>query len=98
MTPERTMMISREEIHKEKMRLCLMDIVQALEEKGYDPISQISGYLMTGDPAYITSYKNARSKIQQFQPSEIVEMVLKEYIEDSLGKPSKAIRRWRSEC
>ena len=52
----------------------------ALTEKGYNPVNQIVGYIMSGDPTYITSYQNARSTIMKVERDELVEEMLKEYI------------------
>ena len=51
-----------------------------MAEKGYNPINQIVGYIMSGDPTYITSYKNARSLIMKVERDELVEEVLKDYV------------------
>ena len=60
-----------------------MDIVYtAMEEKGYNPVNQIVGYSMSGDPTYITSYKGARSMIMKVERDELVEELLKEYIKN----------------
>lgn len=53
----------------------------ALTEKGYDPVSQIVGYVMSGDPTYITSHRGARSLIMKVERDEILEELLKDYIE-----------------
>jgi len=59
----------------------VLDIVyQALTEKGYNPVNQIVGYIMSGDPTYITSHRNARSLIMKVERDELVEEILKEYI------------------
>ena len=58
-------------------------VYDALAEKGYNPVSQVVGYIMSGDPTYITSYKNARSLIMKVERDELVEEVLKTYIEDN---------------
>jgi len=58
----------------------LKDVYTALEEKGYDPINQIVGYLLSGDPAYITSYSDARSKIRKMDRDELVEELLRAYL------------------
>ena len=55
----------------------------ALTEKGYNPVSQIVGYIMSGDPTYITSHKNARSLIMKVERDELVEELLTEYIRHS---------------
>lgn len=55
-------------------------VYDAMVEKGYNPINQIVGYIMSGDPTYITSHKNARSLIMKVERDELVEELLKEYI------------------
>ena len=55
-------------------------VYEALAEKGYNPVNQIVGYIMSGDPTYITSYQNARSTIMKVERDELVEEMLKEYI------------------
>lgn len=62
----------------------LEDVYTALSEKGYNPVSQIVGYIMSGDPTYITSYKNARSLIMKAERDEIIEVLLDHYIETKL--------------
>ncbi|MCR5468990.1 MAG: IreB family regulatory phosphoprotein [Lachnospiraceae bacterium] len=58
----------------------LETVYQALDEKGYNPVNQIVGYIMSGDPTYITSHNNARSLIMKVERDEIVEELLKQYI------------------
>lgn len=58
-------------------------VYKALKEKGYNPVNQIVGYIMSGDPIYITSHNNARSLIMKVERDELVEEVLKTYIENS---------------
>ena len=55
-------------------------VYSALREKGYNPVNQIVGYIMSGDPTYITSHKNARSLIMKVERDELVEEVLRWYI------------------
>ena len=55
-------------------------VYKAMAEKGYNPVNQIVGYIMSGDPTYITSHKNARSMIMKVERDELVEELLKEYI------------------
>lgn len=62
----------------------LAQVYNALSEKGYNPVSQIVGYVMSGDPTYITSYKNARSLIMKAERDEIIEVLLENYIETRL--------------
>ena len=59
----------------------IAQIYEALTEKGYNPVNQIVGYIMSGDPTYITSHKNARSLIMKVERDELVEEMLKNYIE-----------------
>ena len=62
----------------------VLDLVYtAMDEKGYNPVNQIVGYIMSGDPTYITSHNNARSLIMKVERDELVEEVLKTYIENS---------------
>jgi uncharacterized protein (UPF0297 family) len=55
-------------------------VYQALSEKGYNPVNQIVGYIMSGDPTYITSHNNARSLIMKVERDELVEEILRSYI------------------
>lgn len=55
-------------------------VYNAMAEKGYNPVNQIVGYIMSGDPTYITSYKNARSMIMKVERDELVEELLRAYI------------------
>lgn len=61
----------------------LEDVYEALTEKGYNPVNQVVGYIMSGDPTYITSYKNARSLIMKVERDELVEEMLTEYIKNN---------------
>jgi len=61
-------------------KLVLSTVYEALNEKGYNPVNQIVGYIMSGDPTYITSHKNARSLIMKVERDELVEELLTEYI------------------
>jgi uncharacterized protein (UPF0297 family) len=60
------------------------EVYEALNEKGYNPVNQIVGYIMSGDPTYITSYKNARSLIMKVERDEIIEVLLENYIDTRL--------------
>lgn len=62
------------------VKLVLETVYQALVEKGYNPVNQIVGYIMSGDPTYITSHNNARSLIMKVERDELVEEMLTEYI------------------
>ena len=62
----------------------LKDVYEALTEKGYNPVNQIVGYIMSGDPTYITSHKNARSLIMKVERDEILEVLFEYYIDTQL--------------
>ena len=62
----------------------LEQVYRALTEKGYNPINQIVGYIMSGDPTYITSHKSARSLIMKVERDEILEELMKNYVETRL--------------
>ena len=59
-------------------------VYKALKEKGYNPVNQIVGYIMSGDPTYITSHKNARSLIMKVERDEILEVLFENYIDTQL--------------
>lgn len=62
----------------------IASVYQALTEKGYNPVNQIVGYVMSGDPTYITSHKGARSLIMKVERDEIIEELLENYINRNL--------------
>ena len=66
------------------VRVILSAVYEALNEKGYNPVDQIVGYIMSGDPTYITSYNGARSLVMKVERDEIVEELLKAYIRHEL--------------
>ncbi len=61
----------------------LAQVYTALAEKGYNPVSQLVGYIMSGDPTYVTSYKNARSLIMKAERDEIIEVLFEDYIKNN---------------
>lgn len=61
-------------------REVLNSVYQSLKEKGYNPISQLVGYLLSGDPAYITSHGNARNLIRKFERDELLEELIRSYL------------------
>ena len=63
-----------------KMRRILRTVFDALDEKGYNPINQIVGYLLTEDPTYITNYNNARSMICKIDRDELMQALVREYL------------------
>ena len=66
-----------QEIHR-----ILLTVYQALEEKGYNPINQIVGYILSEDPTYITNYNNARSLIRKLDRDELLQELVKKYLAD----------------
>ena len=81
MDSENTMYFNGAGSGKNSTREILQEVYQSLEEKGYDPISQIVGYLISGDPAYITSYHNARNLMKKIERDELIEELVKFYLE-----------------
>lgn len=79
MSQENTGLFKVQELDAEMTRLTLKEVYDALEERGYDPVNQIVGYLISGDPGYISSYKDARNKIQEIDRAKIVEILLVEF-------------------
>lgn len=71
--------VSKEEMPQAKE--VLLAAYQALEEKGYNPINQLVGYLLSGDPAYITSHNNARNLMRKLERDELLEELLRHYLE-----------------
>ncbi len=59
----------------------LEEVCDALKERGYNPINQIVGYLISGDPGYISNYKDSREKIMDFDRAEVVAIILEEYLD-----------------
>ena len=80
---ESTQMFRVEKEPETGVKVVLSTVYEALTEKGYNPISQIVGYIMSGDPTYITSHNNARSLIMKVERDELVEELLKQYIKSS---------------
>ena len=62
----------------------IASVYEALKEKGYNPVNQVVGYIMSGDPTYITSHKGARSLIMRVERDEIIEVLLEDYIKNNL--------------
>jgi len=76
-----TMKFSPEKEKDVEIREILREVHEALESKGYNAVNQMIGYLMSGDPTYITSHNNARSLIRKVERDEVVEALLKAYLE-----------------
>ncbi len=72
-----TTLYSIEEFDQALVEAILKEVFSALQERGYDPITQMAGYLMSGDPGYISSYKDARKKIVSIDRSRILDFLLR---------------------
>lgn len=66
----------------EQLSMCIIEVYHALQREGYNPAGQLTGYLISGDPTYITSKENARKKIQRIETYEILEVLLESYFEE----------------
>lgn len=77
---DETMMFKKIEEEMVTPEEVLKDVYHSLREKGYNPTNQLVGYLLSGDPTYITSYNNARTNIRRLERDEILEELVKEYI------------------
>lgn len=80
MEMDKTMNFKMESEKKIKTRETLKQVYDALAEKGYNPVNQIVGYILSGDPTYITSHKNARNIIRQIERDELLEKMVESYI------------------
>ena len=77
---DKTMSFEVEREENEKAQEIVKEVYEALVEKGYNPINQIVGYILSGDPTYITSYKDARNKIRQIERDELLEKMVRNFI------------------
>lgn len=77
---DETMSFDFNDNNKKEVSETLAIVYQALEEKGYNPINQIVGYLLSGDPAYIPRYQDARNLIRRHERDEIMEELVKDYL------------------
>ena len=80
MTDKTTLKFTVANDDKENMRRILRSVYEALTEKGYNPINQIVGYLLTEDPTYITNYNNARSMICKIDRDELMQALVRDYL------------------
>jgi len=80
MISDKTMNFKVERDNSIKTKEVLKEVYSALDEKGYNPINQIVGYILSGDPTYITSYNNARNLIRTVERDELLEKMVKYYI------------------
>lgn len=80
MVTDETVSFNVEKEKNTKTREILKEVYEALTEKGYNPINQLVGYILSGDPTYITNHNNARSLIRQVERDELLEQMVKSYI------------------
>ncbi|MFR5264010.1 IreB family regulatory phosphoprotein [Clostridium sp.] len=78
---ENTMQFNFNNDKKDLTKVILTDVYKALKEKGYNPVNQLVGYLISGDPTYITNYNGARALVRKLERDEILEEVMKAYLE-----------------
>ncbi len=78
---DKTIKFSIKEEHEREMRDSLQTVYNALKEKGYNPINQIVGYVLSEDPTYITTYNNARSIIRRIDRDELLQSLVKNYLD-----------------
>lgn len=79
---EETSMFNVQELKEEVILKMMQEVCDSLKVRGYDPMNQISGYLISGDPGYISSYNGAREKITSIDRSEIVKYMLESFMKD----------------
>ena len=77
---DKTMIFSVKDERDHEMKEILMTVYQALNEKGYNPINQLVGYILSEDPTYITTYNNARSLIRRIDRDELLQALVKNYL------------------
>ena len=77
---EDTKVYDSNEFQNEYVSDVVSEVAEILESRGYNPVNQIVGYLMSGDPGYISSYKEARTKILEFDRTKILEMLVEEFL------------------
>lgn len=78
---EETKVYNYEDFEEAIIEQTLKEVISILKERGYNPINQIVGYLISGDPGYISNHKEARSKLTKFDRSRILEIIIKKYLE-----------------
>lgn len=77
---DKTMIFSLDDNKDDQIKLTLNTVYRALEEKGYNPINQIVGYILSEDPTYITTYNNARNLISRIDRDDLLEALVKSYL------------------
>ena len=84
--PNKTIQYSIKDEREEEKRQTMLTVYNALKEKGYNPISQIVGYILSEDPTYITTHNNARSLIRRLDRDELLQALVKNYLKSSENK------------
>ena len=84
--PNKTIQFSIKDEREEEMRQTMLTVYNALNEKGYNPINQIVGYILSEDPTYITTHNNARSLIRRLDRDELLQALVKNYLKSSENK------------
>ena len=84
--PKKTIQFSIKDEREEEMRQTMLTVYNALKEKGYNPISQIVGYILSEDPTYITTHNNARNLIRRLDRDELLQALVKNYLKSSENK------------
>ena len=84
--PNKTIQFSIKDEREEEMRQTMLTVYNALKEKGYNPISQIVGYILSEDPTYITTHNKARSLIRRLDRDELLQALVKNYLKSSENK------------
>jgi uncharacterized protein (UPF0297 family) len=79
---QETMKIDLEKEERPEASEILLSVYNSLKEKGYNPVSQIVGYILSGDPTYITSHNNARSMIKKLERDDLLEELVKSYVKE----------------
>ena len=74
------MFTSPEKVQDKTLEMILQQVYHALEEKGYQPLDQMVGYILSGDPSYITGHNNARNLVRQVERDDLVEALLKNFL------------------
>ncbi len=82
MSSETTHLFDINELNEALIESTIKDVYDALEERGYNPINQLVGYIMSGDPGYISSHREARSKITKIDRTKIIECLVRNYMKD----------------
>ncbi len=80
----KNVVISDDTIERSGVNKVISEVYEAMREKGYNPVNQFVGYIISGDPTYITSYKDARKKMSRIEQDELLEEIVTYYLENNL--------------